>query len=91
MFCLNLSCLLELFRHSFWFCQWLGRFYYVCHLILTFVFFFLTCSLLNFNDRSKHSLVSWILLLLFFFFFFFFDVGLGGGVGVGMFLIFFFF
>ena len=33
--------------------------------------FFFTCSLLNFNDTSKHSLVSWILLLLFFFFFFF--------------------
>ena len=37
--CLNLSCLLELFRHRFGFCQWLGRFYYICHLIVTFVIF----------------------------------------------------
>ena len=50
---------------------------------------FLTCSLLNFNDTSKHSLVSWILLLLFFFFFFF-RAGWGGGVGVGMFFNLFF-
>ena len=51
---------------------------------------FFTCSLLNFHDTSKHSLVSWILMLLFFFFFFF--VGqVGGGVGVGMFFIFFYF
>ena len=77
MLCLNLICLLELFRYRFWFCQWLGRFYYDCHLILTFVIFF-TCSLLNFNDTSKHSLVSWLLLLLFFFFFFF-RAGWGGG------------
>ena len=77
--CLNLSCLLELFRYRFWFCQWLGRFYYVCHLILTFVIFF-TCSLLNFNDTSKLSLVSWLLLLLFFLL----RVG-GGGGGIGMF------
>ena len=74
--CLNLICLLELFRYRFWFCQWLGRFYYDCHLILTFVIFF-TCSLLSFNDTSKHSLVSWLLLLLFFFFFF--RAGWGGG------------
>ena len=81
MLCLNLICLLELFRYRLWFCQWLGRFYYVCHLILTFVFFFffLTCSLLNFNDTSKHSLVSWLLLLLFFFFFY---GGLEGGIGM---------
>ena len=78
MLCLNLSCLLELFRYRFWFCQWLGRFYYVCHLILIFVIFF-TCSLLNFNDTSKHSLVSWLLLLLFFFFFLG-RVGGGGGL-----------
>ena len=51
---------------------------------------FFTCRLLNFNDTSKHSLVSWILLLLFFFFFFFLGrvdvcvcVCVGGGVGVG--------
>ena len=30
---------------------------------MTFVIFF-TCSLLNFNDMSKHWLVSWLLLLL---------------------------
>ena len=48
---------------------------------------FFTCNLLSFNDTSKHSLVSWILLLLFFFFFF--KGGLGGGVGVGMFFNFF--
>ena len=53
--------------------------------------FFFTCSLLNFNDTSKHSLVSWILLLLFFFFFFFFLGRVGGWVGVGMFFNFFFF
>ena len=44
------------------------------------------CSLLNFDDTSKHSLVSWLLLLLFFFFFFFFRAGWGGGGGaIGMF------
>ena len=84
MLCLNLSCLLELFRYRFWFCRWLGRFYYVCHLILTFVIFF-TCSLLNFNDTSKHSLVSWLLLLLFLKFFFRAGWGGGGGGGIGMF------
>ena len=30
-------------------------------MILTFIF---TCSLFNFNDMSKHPLVSWLLLLL---------------------------
>ena len=78
LFKFDLFVMLELFRYRFWFCQWLGRFYYDCHLILTFVIFFFTCSLLNFNDTSKHSLVSWLLLLLFFFFFFF-RAGWGGG------------
>ena len=87
MLCLNLICLLELFRYRFWFCQWLGRFYYDCHLILTFVIFFFTCSLLNFNDTSKHSLVSWLLLLLFFFFFFLGRVG-GGGEGGNWYVLF---
>ena len=41
---------------------------------------FFTCSLLNFNDTSKHLLVSWLLLLLFFFFW-----RVGGGGGIGMF------
>ena len=46
---------------------------------------FFTCSLLNFNDTSKHSLVSWILLLLFFFCLFvclFFRAGWGVGWGL---------
>ena len=48
---------------------------------------FFTCSLLNFNDTSKHSLVSWLLLLLFFFFlvlffvFLFLRAGWGWGGG----------
>ena len=45
-----------------------------------------TCSLLNFNDTSKHSLVLWI---LFFFFFFFFRAGWGVGWGLVCSLIFF--
>ena len=48
----------------------LGRFYYVCNLILILVFF-LMCSLLNFSDMSKHSLVSFVLVV----------VGLGRGGG----------
>ena len=52
---------------------------------MTFVIFF-TCSLLSFNDMSKHSLVLWPLLLLllwgFLGFFFFF-----GGGGVVMFFL----
>ena len=54
---------------------------YVCHLILTCVIFFFTCSLLNFNDMSKHLLVSWPLVLCFFFFFFFFERVFGVGMG----------
>ena len=47
---------------------------------MTFVIFF-TCSLLSFNDMSKHSLVLWpLLLLLLWGFFGFFFLG-GGGRG----------
>ena len=56
---------------------------------MTFVIFF-TCSLLSFNDMSKHSLVLWPLLLLllwgFFVFCCFFFFG-GGGGGVVMFFL----
>ena len=43
---------------------------------------FFTCSLLNFNDMSKHSLVLWLLLLLLLWvlgWFFFGGGGWGGG------------
>ena len=79
--CLNLSCLFELFRHRFWRCQRLGRFYYVCHLILILFFFFM-CSLLNFSDMSKHSLVSSFVVVV---------AGLGEGRGGGGRYFFFFF
>ena len=43
---------------------------------------FFTCSLLSFNDMSKHSLVLWLLLLLLLWvlgWVFFFGEGGGGG------------
>ena len=40
------------------------------------------CSLLNFSDMSKHSLVSSFVVVV---------VGLGEGKGVGFFFFFFFF
>ena len=50
---------------------------------------FFMCSLLNFNDTSKHSLVSWILLLLFFFIIIIF-LGRVGGWGGGWYVLYFF-